>query len=616
MFLKRQKRRKNGKAHVYWELVESVRTPRGSRHKRVAYLGELSASERTGWARLGMLLDGKAAHSARQLSLFENVPDDGDPVPDEVAVDLRKLKVENARSFGDAYLAMLLWKALELDSFLDKKLPAGREDVRWGLMACMISVSRFVEPSSEVHISDQWYGRTALPEMLGVPVDRAEEHRLYRTLDHILPLKRDIETHLKERIGELFNPDLDLVLYDVTSTYFEGEAANNEQAKRGYSRDHRSDCKQVCIALVVTRDGFPLGYEVFDGNRTDVTTVEDIVDEMEDRYGAASRVWVMDRGMVSHDNIEFLRAGKRRYIVGTPRAMLKKFEQQLLEEDWTSIRDGLEVKLCSTPDSNDEVFILCRSADRREKEKAMHERFEKRIEDGLTKMASGCERRKQDPGAVERRIGKLLERNTRAAGMFEVTVTGTKKAGARVTWTKKPEWREWASLSEGCYLLRTNVVDWKPDDLWRAYIQLAEAENAFRIHKTELCIRPIWHQLKERVQAHILFSFLSYAMWKTLQTWMERAGLGRGARTVIDELAQIRAVDVVLQTTRGRRVRIACVTRPSEAQQLLLNRLGIELPERLGRPRWIPAPAHLDAECSLDFEAKTPQIDERRPSSR
>ena len=616
MFLKRQTRQKNGKTHVYWELVESYRTPRGSRHRRVAYLGELAESERAGWARLATLLDGKAARGARQLSLFEGAPDDGDPVPDEVAVDLRKLKVEKARSFGDVYLAMLLWNALDLDSFFDGKLPEGREDVRWGLMACMVAVSRFVEPSSEVHISDEWYGRTALPEMLGVPTDKAEEHRLYRTLDRVLPLKRDVETHLKARIGELFDPDLDLVLYDVTSTYFEGEAAANGQAKRGYSRDHRPDCKQVCIALVVTRDGFPLGYEVFDGNRTDVTTVEEIVEEMEDRYGAASRVWVMDRGMVSQSNVEFLKAGKRRYIIGTPRAMLRKFERRLLEEDWTTIRDGLEVKTCSAPDSDDEVFILCRSADRRKKEKAMHERFEKRIEDALVKMANGCERRRQDPGAVERRVGKLLGRNTRAAGMFDVKVTGTGKTGARVTWTKKPEWREWAHLSEGCYLLRSNVTDWEPDDLWRAYIQLAEAEDAFRIHKTELRVRPIWHQRRDRVQAHILFSFLAYAMWKTLQTWMERAGLGRGARTVVDELAQIRAVDVVLETTRSRKVRIGCVTRPTQAQQILLDRLGIELPERLGRPRWIPTPADLDAECSLDFGARRPQIGTRRPSSR
>jgi len=614
MFLKRRTRKKNGKTHTYWELVESYRTPRGSRHRRIAYLGELSASERAGWARLATLLDGKAAHSAQQMLLFDNTADD-DPVPDEVSVDLRKLQVENPRSFGDVYLAMLLWKALELDSFFDEKLPEGREDVRWGLMACMTAVSRFTEPGSEVHVSDEWYARTALPEMLGVPADKAEEHRLYRTLDRVLPLKRDIETHLKNRIGELFNPDLDLILYDVTSTYFEGEAANNAQAKRGYSRDHRSDCKQVCIALVVTREGFPLGYEIFDGNRTDVTTVEEIVEEMEDRYGSTSRVWVMDRGMVSQHNIEFLRDGKRRYIVGTPRGMLKKFEQQLLEEDWTTIRDGLEVKLCETPDTDDEVFILCRSADRREKEKAMHERFEKRIEEGLTKITHGCELRKQNPITVAARIGKLMGRNTRAAGCFEFEVTGDKKVGARVTWTKKPEWREWASLSEGCYLLRSNVTDWEPDDLWRAYIQLAEAENAFRTQKTELRIRPIWHQLEHRVQGHILFSFIAYAMWKTLQTWMERAGLGRGVRTVMNELTQIRAVDVVLQTSGGRRVRMACVTTPTDAQKVLLDRLGIELPERLGRPRWIHAPAKPTGACGTDFDAKTTHTGKRRPSS-
>lgn len=615
MFLKRRTRRKNGKTHTYWELVESYRTPRGSRHRKIAYLGELSESERAGWGRLATLLDGKAASRARQLSLFEHDQDDDDAVPDEVAVDLRKLRVENSRGFGDVYLAVLLWKALELDELFDEKLREGREEIRWGLMACMIAVSRFVEPSSEVHISDEWYGRTALPQLLGVPADKAEEHRLYRTLDRILPLKRDIETHLAKRIGELFDPDLDLILYDVTSTYFEGEAARNDQAKRGYSRDHRPDCKQVCIALVVTKDGFPLGYEIFGGNRADVTTVEEIVEEMESRYGAASRVWVMDRGMVSQDNIEFLKEGKRRYIVGTPRAMLKKFERQLLEQDWTAIRDGLEVKLCRTPDSDGEVFILCRSADRREKEKAMHRRFEKRIEDGLTKMANGCERRKQDPSVVERRVGRLLGKNTRAAGMFDVAVKGDKKSGARVTWTKRAEWREWARLSEGCYLLRTNVADWEPDDLWRAYIQLTEVENAFRIHKTELRIRPIWHQLERRVQAHILFSFLAYAMWKTLQTWMGRAGLGRGARTVLNELAQIRAVDVVLKTSHGRHVRLACVTRPTQAQQALLDHLGIQLPERLGRPRWIPVPTDLNANCSTDFGAQTAPIAKQGPSS-
>jgi transposase len=605
VFLKRCRRRKNGKSDEYWALVESYRTPRGARHRVVAYLGELSADERKDWGRLATLLDGRAAARAEQMSLLEtSADDDAEPVPEVVRVNLKKVRVEQTRDFGDVWLGLMLWRMLELDTLLDAQIEGGREEIPWSLMACILSIARFVEPSSELHIEDTWYRRTALPDLLGVPEDKIERHRLYRTMDALLPLKRNIEMHLKERIGELFTPDLDLILYDVTSTYFEGEAAANEQAKRGYSRDHRPDCKQVCIALVVTKDGFPLGYEVFDGNRTDVTTVEEIVEQMESRYGAASRVWVMDRGMVSEDNMKFLKAGKRRYILGTPKTMLRQFERHLLEEGWTTIRQGLEVKLCPTPDSDEEVFILCRSADRREKEKAMHARFERRIEDGLTKMARGCERRKQDVGAVNRRIGRLLGRNTRAAGMFDVKVTGTRRTGARVTWTKRPEWREWASLSEGCYLLRTNVTDWSPEDLWRAYIQLTEAENAFRIHKTELSIRPIWHQLAHRVQAHILFSFLAYSMWKTLQTWMERAGLGRGARTIIEELARIKATDVVLSTSAGRDVRLCCVTKPDKAQQTLLDHLGVRLPQRLGRPTWVSAPVDVTGNVVKTLNAK------------
>ncbi len=597
VFLKRCRRCKDGKTHEYWALVESYRTARGSRHRVVAYLGELSADEQQGWGRLAALLDQRAADRTRQLSLFEPpAPADEEPVPETIRVNLSKLRVERTRDFGDVFLGVALWKLLEFDSLLDAEIPQKREEIPWSLMACILATARFVEPSSELHVEDTWYRKTALADLLGVPDDKVERHRLYRTLDALLPLKKKIECHLKARIGELFTPDLDLILYDVTSTYFEGEAATNDQAKRGYSRDHRPECKQVCIALVVTRDGFPLGYEIFDGNRTDVTTVKEIVTEMESRYGAASRVWVMDRGMVSQENMEFLKEGKRRYILGTPKAMLRQFERQLLEQDWTTIREGLEVKLCAAPDSGGEVFILCRSADRREKEKAMHDRFEKRIEDGLTKMASGCKKRRQDPGAIERRVGKLLGANTRAAGMFEVTVTGTRQTGAAVTWSKKADWRQWASLSEGCYLLRTNVTDWSAEDLWRAYTQLTEAEDAFRIQKTELRIRPVWHRLKKRVQAHILFSFLAYAMWKTLQTWMERAGLGRGARTIIEEFARIKATDVVLATSAGREVRVSCVTRPDKGQQTLLEHLGLRLPERLGRPAWVKAPVEVEGD--------------------
>jgi transposase len=301
-------------------------------------------------------------------------------------------------------------------------------------------------------------------------------------------------------LGQLFDLDYDLLLYDVTSTYFEGAAAANPQAQRGYSRDHRPDCKQVNIALVVSRSGLPLGYEVFAGNRSDVTTVKEIVEAMESKYGQANRIWVMDRGMVSADNVEFLQQGGRRYILGTPKSMLRKFEQQLLASDWREVHEGLEVKLCPAP-GGEEVFILCRSAQRQLKEQAMHDRFERRIEQKLQAMAEGCGKRKQDPLKVAQQVGRLLGKNSRAAGLFQVDVEADTKGWAHLRWTKRDERRDWMKLSEGCYLLRSNVTDWSGEELWRAYIQLTEAEEAFRLHKSDLVMRPVWHQKEHRVQA-------------------------------------------------------------------------------------------------------------------
>ena len=623
MFLKRCSRRKCGKDHVYWQLVESYRTPRGSRHRVVAYLGELSRSERRGWARLARTLDGKAASAARQLSLFEPPPDD-DPVPKTIKVRVNDVRVEGTRDFGDVFLALALWRMLGLDQVFEKELPEGREEVPWHLMVCLLAIARFVEPSSELHVEDTWYRRTALSDMLGVRVDQVTDTRLYRTLDRALGLKPRIEAHLKERIGELFNPDLDILLYDVTSTYFEGEAKRNPQAKRGYSRDHRPDCKQVCIGLVVTTEGFPLGYEVFAGNRSDVTTLEEIVKAMEAKYGKARRVWVLDRGIVSEGNLEFLRERGGRYLVGTPRRQLRKFEKALLDRDWSEVQPGIEVKLVALPEGpegrdpqrlgrrGEETFVLCRSADRREKEKAMHERFVSRIEKGLAGIEKDLVRakRRRDESRIERRIGKLLGRNSRAAGAFTIELLEDKDraGGLRLSWSRVKEWADWAAMSEGCYLLRTNLTDRTPEELWRTYIQLTDVEEAFRAEKTELKIRPIWHQLEHRVQAHILFSFLAYAMWKTLQTWMERSGLGRGARTVIEEFARVKAADVILPTSAGREVSLTCVTRPDAAQRAIIDRLGLELPERLGRPRWVRRPSELEAECSLDVSSRTPQI--------
>ena len=566
MFIRPCYRTKNGKRHAYWALVASHRTERGPRQRVVAYLGELDEA-----GRLGVRHAAEEGADGRQRRLF------GDVEPEWVEVDASRVRVENCRDLGGPWLVLELMRELGLDVFLRNVIPSGREEVPWPAMASVLLVSRLCDPSSELHIAEHWYRDSALAELLGVPPEKVNDDRLYRALDAVLPHKVELETFLKNRLGDLFGLEYDLLLYDVTSTYFEGEAAMNSMARRGYSRDHRPDCKQVCIGLVVSKCGMPLGYEVFAGNRSDVTTLQEIVETMEQRYGKADRIWAVDRGMVSEPNVEFLKAGGRRYIVGTPKSMLRRFERELLRDDWTAVRDGLEVKLCTSPDG-DETFILCRSRDRREKEKAMHARFEKRIEEGIRQIETSCGKRRQKITTVAKRLGKLLGRNSRAAGLFETDVIEAADGRAQLVWKKADAWRDWATLSEGCYLLRSNITDWSPDELWTAYIQLTDAEAAFRIHKTDLRIRPIWHQKEERVLAHILVCFLAYVLWKTLAQKCQAAGLGDEPRRVFAELGKIRAVDVVLPTRSGIWIRKRCITRPSVHQAILLQRLGLELP--------------------------------------
>ena len=589
MFLRRCKRRKNGKQHTYWALVESYRTGRGSRQRVVAYLGELKRSEQSGWAQLGRHLDKKARP---EPSLFDP-PHYDDPTDEEpVEVNLKGLRLERLRDFGDVWLALGLWRLLGLDSLLAGKMEQGREEVSWSVVAAILTIARFCEPSSELHIEDHWYGRTALEDLLGVLPDKIHTDRLYAGLDRLLEHKEAIESHLKQRLGDLFNLKYELLLYDVTSTYFEGECLSNPMAQRGYSRDSRPDCVQVCIGLVVTDDGIPLGYEVFDGNTHDSKTVEQIVEAMESKYGQAHRIWVMDRGMVSEENLAFLRSRDGSYIVGTPKSMLRQFEQYLTDKDWHEVQEGVEVKLVDGPDGQ-EVFVLARSRDRQQKEQAMHQRFIERMEAHLEKMQqSAASGRLKDLALAQRRLGRIQQRYWRSAGAFDVKITPIDhpkgKAKLVVHYTRNQRWNEWAALSEGCYLLRTNLTGVDPQTLWKRYIQLTEAEWAFRITKDELVIRPIWHHKADRVKGHILVCFLAYVLWKTLAQWMHRAGLGDAPRTVLLELARIKSGDVVLPT-RGRagqpdkRIRLRCVTAADEAQKVLLNRLGLTLPQRLRR---------------------------------
>lgn len=574
MFIRPCFKTKNGKRHAYWALVESYRTERGPRQRVVAYLGQLDEEGRLG-------VRDAADESRRGKDTQRKLFCKDAPQPRYVEVDARGVRVENCRSFGGPWLAWQLIQRLGLDSFLRKTIPAGDVDIPWSLVSLVLVIARLCHPSSELHIAEHFYRETALADLLGVPAEKINDSRLYRTLDALLPHKDQLEEFLKERLGDLFQLEYDLLLYDITSTYFEGEAAGNPLAQRGYSRDKRSDCKQVCIGLVVSRCGMPLGYEVFAGNTTDVTTVEEIVTKMESHYGRSNRIWVMDRGMVSEENIAFLKQEQRRYIVGTPKAMLKKFEQHLLEEDWQSVRAGVEVKLCTSPDNDDETFILCRSRDRREKDEGILRRFEQRIEERLTRMAARCEKQKRDPIKVAGEVGRLLGQNTRAEKLFEVDVQTARDGRAQLKWKKISTRRDWAALSAGCYLLRSNVDDWSDEELWKAYIQLTEAEAAFRIHKSDLTIRPIWHHKQDRVLAHILVCFLAYVLWKTLGQLCQQAGLGGEPRRVLDELSHIRAIDVVLPTRDGIEIRKRCITRPTEHQSILLDRLGLELPSHL-----------------------------------
>jgi Transposase DDE domain len=429
---------KDGKTHSYWRLVRSVPHGRKVFQETVAHLGELDAQGRARARRLALEITG----ACEQCDLFEAAAPAGEPV----AVCLEQVRLERARRFGDVWLGWRLWCALGLDRFCAARMAEGRERVPWATMAAILVIARLCEPSSELHIAEDWYRRTALSGLLGVPEERVNDDRLYRALDQLLPHKQALEAHLKQRLGELFALDYDLLRYDVTSSFFAGEAGPVHRPRRGHSRDHRGDCKQVCIGLVVTRAGIPLGYEVFAGNRTDVTTVEQIVGTMERRYGQAGRVWVMDRGMTSAETVAWLQATGRGDLIGANKAELKKLAPQLTDaRDWRQVRDRVAAKLCADPDGN-ETFVLVRSADRRAKEQAMHARFCERIETALVRLAGRLERPRSavDRGAAERQIGRRLGRNTRAAGRYAIRLVddATVVAGLRLEWSARDEWDE------------------------------------------------------------------------------------------------------------------------------------------------------------------------------
>jgi transposase len=587
MFLRRNLRVVNGEAYGYWSLVRTIRTAKGPRQEIVACLGKepgVESPARHGWEDIADLLEGRPPASV-QGELGQSLA--AAPRPQWAQVDLRGLSVERVRDFGQVYLALALWRRLGLHTLLGELIESGREEVPWELTACILTLARFCGQKSELEVAERWYADSALEDLLGVPFGQINDARLYRGLDVLHAHKDRLCAHLQERYQSWFGVQFEFLLYDVTSTYFEGQALRNEKAARGYSRDQRPDCKQVNIGLVVTPEGLPIGYEIFSGNTADVTTVEDMVRLMEDKYGRPQRIWVLDRGMISEENIDFLRRRQARYIVGTPKAQLKKFQAKLLEEaNWQEVQPGVEVKLVRHPDgATDERYVLCRSAARQQKEAAMIELQRQRLRAQLDKTHATLQRRAaKDPGKIERRIGRWLGRFPGAERLVKVTVLRDERGQAcGLEIAERAERTAWAEHAHGAYLLRTNCTEEDPAKLWRWYMQLTQAEDAFRISKSDLSLRPVFHQKTERVEAHILVCFLSLALWRTLEMWMRGKGLGNCARQLVKEVATVRSMDVVLPikepaTEQVRNLRLRVVARPDRPVAELLVRLGLDLP--------------------------------------
>ncbi len=587
MFLRELRPKKDGKEHSYWSLVETVRTPEGPRQRTLCYLGELNTSGQARWQKTMAVFNEQG--ESRQLKLFPSEVEPPENDPNVARVLLNKVRRERARQLGPCFLGLELWRRLGLDKFWEGLLDDHPADVPWSRVAAVLAINRLCAPGSELAIEERWYPATALDDLLAIPEGSLNDTRLYRCLDRLLPHKTKLERHLRERYGELFGAEFDVLLYDLTSSYVEGAGEKDPMLQRGYSRDHRPDCKQVVIALIVNAEGFPLSYETFDGNRADVSTVEAVMRMVERKYGRARRVWVFDRGIVSEEILAALRRRNGQYLVGTPRSKLKQFEAELLAGGWEQVRDDVEVKRVTMP-GGEETSVLCRTTARREKEKAMRSRFSARMEKALGQLAQRVASGKlKDRGKIERRLGRIEARYPSVADLYQMQLVETDR-GLRLDWQILPERRTWQETREGAYLLRTNLQAESAAELWTKYMQLTEAEAAFRALKSALSIRPLFHQLEPRVKAHILVAFLGYALWVTLKHLLQRKQNSLTPARVLALLATVQSADIVLPTTDGREIRLRRVTTPSPEQSALLERLGITLPQHFD----------LNFECSVN----------------
>lgn len=575
MFLRSHKRIKDGKEHRYFSIEESRRVGGGkSVQRRVLYLGEINDSQQAAWRQSLEVFD-EAGHRYTTLSLF---PEDreipGDAV-DSLQVKLSEMQLRRPRAFGNCWLGCELWRHLRLDEFWRRKLPAGREAVRWAQVLELLAVNRLIDPGSEFRLHRQWFERSAMDELLGVDFAVAAKDRLYRCLDRLLEHRQELFTHLRQRWQDLFDARFDVLLYDLTSTYVEGEAEEIPKARYGYSRDKRFDCKQVVIALVITPQGFPLAYEVMAGNTSDRNSLRGFLEKIEARYGQARRVWMMDRGIPSEELLAEMRTPEREmfYLVGTPRGKIRQYQKQWLALPWSKVRDSVEVKLFA---EGGEMYVLAKSAGRRAKETAIRRRKLARLLWKLRAMRRSLPER----DALLMRIGAARSEAGRAFGFVKLTLPKAKEEVTRRSFQFRLDKKKLAAaeLLDGHYLLRTNLTGEDPAVLWDHYIQLTQIEEAFKCLKSELGIRPIRHQTESRVEAHILVAFLGYCLMVTLKQRLRAHASGLTPRAVLDKLAAIEMLDVWFPTTDGRWLVMPRYTEPEAEQRLLLHKLKLHLP--------------------------------------
>jgi transposase len=575
MFLRSYKRKKNGKLHEYFSVVENRRLSGEKTVQRtVLYLGEITSFQKSSWRKTLEVFDEDRSQSQQKV-LFKDCAVITESQLNSIQVKLSQMKLCRPRSFGNCWLACLLWKQLGLDEFWQERIDELRGDIEWSKVLKLLAVNCLVKPASEFYVHRQWFNKTAMDELLNTDYRIASKDRLYRCLDKILDHKEDLCKHLKNRWEDMFGIEFDVLLYDLTSTYFEGFCQQNPKAKFGYSRDKRSDCRQVVIALVVTPEGFPIGYEVLPGNTLDKTTLRMFLKKAESMYGKARRVWIMDRGIPTEDVLSQMRDENINYLVGTPRAMLTKLEDKLVDLDWKAANDNVDVKLLA---EDKELYVLAKSKDRRAKERAMRKYKLRKYLSGLAKLRKRCRNRDK----LIERIGALKQQTGKSSCCVELIIPseGKKVTPDNFNYHLNRNLYKKMLLRDGMYLLRTNCTQTEPDLIWHRYVLLTQVESAFRSLKSDLAVRPVHHQLEHRVEAHIFVAFMAYCLMVTLRHKLRVCAGGLTAKDVLDKLGDIMMIDVRIPTTDGRMLEMRRYSQPEQEHHIILDVLKLYLPKQ------------------------------------